>query len=272
MLNLIRNSKVFAVLILSAAAFSSYMIAVAMQPEKQGIISDPPPKISAVGGLWSAKELTWTKFNGEWRVSTVLHPRRVKLARIDGHALLKAFCGAILTSLPNAPDPAITRASIYRVTVNAKAEWTGRGRGQSLLFPNDVALPVVDGACLPPPKRGMYFPRFSGDLVHWELREVRFVDDKKTASFSFYPVTPPVNEGIEFSFRQACEAVLSDQPFRPVLESNDTTRGLLDQIDHVLIRLNKPAIDNRLLQIGGFVANKFKVAGKLCVENESSDT
>lgn len=229
----------------------------------------PPPGelVRAIGGQWIAETPEFTWLGDNLRVRTTFYPVRVTLEDVTGRALINSFCGALL-SYNVLNKHGHQRMDVYRVEINFVLPIDGVVEPQ---WPNHLSVAVKAGSCQILPEGEDYFPRYPGALMDWELLRVDFKDGGASGVFSFAPVRGAEAEPSAFSYQEACNAVLQDQPFVSVLESDPKTRGLLAEIERVTIKRETPLIRSRFVKLGGFVGYEFRRAGSICVDGEPVD-
>ncbi|MGC3936248.1 hypothetical protein ACOTTU_00430 [Roseobacter sp. EG26] len=169
-----------------------------------------PPLINAIGGKWAAHDLDWHETDGAWRVRAVLYPKRVSFEGATATALLRSFCGALVTALPGKPTT-ISRHEIYRTDLNVYLEERDDPDAEAL-FPSLIPVPVREGTCIADGEGQIYYPTYPGPLVEWQVTDagVVEVDEKTHFNVIFENGEAFEPELAEFPFQRACQAVLED--------------------------------------------------------------
>ncbi|WP_298919834.1 hypothetical protein [uncultured Roseobacter sp.] len=155
-------------------------------------------------------DLDWHETDGAWRVRAVLYPKRVSFEGATATALLRSFCGALVTALPGKPTT-ISRHEIYRTDLNVYLEERDDPDAEAL-FPSLIPVPVREGTCISNAETVIYHPTYPGALAGWEPTEASVVEIEGKAHLNivFEPVESFEPELAEFSYQKACQAVLED--------------------------------------------------------------
>lgn len=167
---------------------------------------DERPKLAAFSNQWAVEDVNWSELFDKQAVS-------FNLALVDGTGevqisddSLTGFCEKVLNALPTPPAPDLTAKDVYRIAFNVNNQ-------REMFYEDDIASTVADGACLVDPKEAAPY-RYPARLTDWVLRDNadETYRDLKVLEASFTWSGSGDMDVKDFSFDQACIALLNDPP------------------------------------------------------------
>jgi len=165
-------------------------------------------------------DLEWQEWDDAWRVTSTFVPKRVRLKNVKEHDLIRSFCGAFLTTMPDKPMGVGGRGNVFRVDLNALLENSDSGSSEHL-FPNSVPVSVRDGSCVVPNReKQVFYATYPGTLIGWELQELflRNDDEETGAEIVFYWEGDGAPSDAGFPYNQACNAAMADKFVRQIFD------------------------------------------------------
>ena len=166
----------------------------------------------AKGSTWYLTDAEWVKYEGKWRVSGEVQPKKIK-SDIDATllSLTHSMCGAILTDMVAAPE-GVKREDVFRVSLRVG------GKGGALLADFAIPTPVMDGECALT-KGDIIYPSYPGVLGHWAFHgtEAEMTGDTRITegvTFVFKPMVLADSQAVKShrlpDYQQACRLAIAD--------------------------------------------------------------
>ncbi|WP_147235250.1 hypothetical protein [Ruegeria sp. A3M17] len=192
----------------------------------------------AAEGKWLAQDISWTEYDGHWRVRTLATLVDISEAPLQFEIALSALCDEVVRKKTKAPEQ-VSRDDIYRVELNMRNLLPGDSGAP--VFPYAIPIQVRQDECRMKPEGELYFNTYPGDLENWEFTKIlyNFISTDLVGSgvqgitLLFRRIDPESSQ--KLAFLDACNAFFSDPS--PALARMKHQFSLPDNLDGYVVRV-----------------------------------